>query len=165
MAIKDTDRGFALLIAVIFMSVMLAFGLSLGSLSYKQQVLVSTALESQYAFYAADAALECVLNYDQQNGSFAVTNWNSQPATPVLHCDNVVGTSQLLHFGTDYWKTSYRFSLGANTRCADVTVYKYSTAINGSTTYIFSQGYDVSCGSVVSGTATRFASRGLQIHY
>ena len=54
---KKTQRGFALLIAIIFMSVMLSFGLALGSLAYKQQVLASSAIQSQYAFYAADSAL------------------------------------------------------------------------------------------------------------
>lgn len=60
-------RGFTLLIAVIFMAVVLAIGLALGSLGYKQSVLASSALESQYAFYAADAGLECALRADEQD--------------------------------------------------------------------------------------------------
>src|SRR3989344_5641097 len=62
--VKNT-RGFALLVAVIFMSVMLSFGLSLGSLAYKQTVLTASAIESQYAFYVADSALECALLADK----------------------------------------------------------------------------------------------------
>ena len=66
MAITQPQRGFALLVAVVFMSVMLSFGLALGSLSYKQQVLAGASVQSQYAFYAADAGLECALYEDQK---------------------------------------------------------------------------------------------------
>src|SRR3990167_3135616 len=90
MALKKTQRaeaGFTLLIAVIFMSVMLAFGLALGSLSYKQQVLASDAIQSQYAFYVADAALECALYADQQQGIFAYPPENPD-STPSITCDD-----------------------------------------------------------------------------
>ncbi len=70
------------------MSVMLAFGLALGSLSYKQQVLASSAVESQYAFYAADAGLECGLYADQQQNLFAYPQSNP-PAAPTAVCDNI----------------------------------------------------------------------------
>src|SRR3989344_5216944 len=63
---RGSSRGFALLIAVIFVSVVLALGLSLGSLGYKQQILASGGIQSQYAFYAADAALECALRDAQK---------------------------------------------------------------------------------------------------
>ncbi|MCX6787231.1 MAG: pilus assembly PilX N-terminal domain-containing protein [Candidatus Kaiserbacteria bacterium] len=63
---KNKKNGFALIIAVIFMTVMLTLGLTMSSLGYKQELLASTAIQSQYAFYAADAALECVLYIDQK---------------------------------------------------------------------------------------------------
>src|SRR5580658_7382511 len=89
MTAKQTQRGFALLIAVIFMSVMLSFGLALGALAYKQEVLASSAVESQYAFYAADAGLECALYADQVQNLFAY------PATdphspPTATCDGAL---------------------------------------------------------------------------
>ena len=70
-------NGFTLLIAVIFMAVVLSIGLALGSLGYKQAILASSALESQYAFYAADAGLECALRADEQDNAFAYANYNS----------------------------------------------------------------------------------------
>lgn len=164
MAIKNTQRGFTLLIAVIFMSVMLSFGLALGSLAYKQQVLASGAVESQYAFYAADAALECALYADQQlnffnpdggaigggmflacdSGSFQINS-----STPPLGSTHIVSTAQL---NLD------------NTRCANITVYKPLTT---GTTYIFSQGYNVSCDTVNSNNSSgaRMVSRGINAHY
>ena len=162
MAMKKTQRGFALLVAIIFMSVMLSFGLALGSLSYKQQVLASSAIQSQYAFYAADAGLECALYADQQQNLFSYTSDMSAPA-PSMTCDDIapISASVLSHTETQ-WVISNRLSLDANKRCADVTVYKP----NGTgTTYLFSQGYDVSCATVANPQGTRFVARGLNIRY
>ena len=168
MAIKNTQRGFALLIAVIFMTVMLSFGLALGSLSYKQQVLASTAVGSQYAFYAADSALECALYADQQTSSF-VPYPTTPPSEPSISCDGVsVAALTSSSWTPSMWIINYRIPLDTtlpnSPRCADLTIYKYRTPqSDGSTTRIFSQGYDVSCSAIGSGS--RFSSRGMSAHY
>ncbi|MHB8710120.1 MAG: hypothetical protein ACYC6X_01040 [Minisyncoccota bacterium] len=171
MAINKKQRGFALLIAVIFMSVVLSFGLSLSSLGYKQAVLASNAVESQYAFYAADAALECTLYADQQQFSFtypAPYPVSPAPTAPPIQCNGAPPiSSSTVSYNSSYWEVAYRLSPDAGS-CADVTVYKYSPTYNslnpGSpTTYVFSQGYDVACSAV--GTNPRYAARGLSYHY
>jgi Tfp pilus assembly protein PilX len=63
-------RGFALLLAVILTSVILSVSLALLDVAYKQVLLGSTARQSQYAFYAADSALECALYQDEKNNLF-----------------------------------------------------------------------------------------------
>lgn len=167
MAIKQENKGFALLIAVIFMTVMLTFGLSLGSIGFKQQILASGAIESQYAFYAADAALECALYADQQQNLFAYTDDLSASA-PRMSCGdatNPVAVGVTSHTDTQ-WVITTRLSLDDDTHCAEVTVWK--PAALSDTTYIFSQGYDVSCNVAFSlnGQSTaRFVSRGLDTHY
>lgn len=159
----DPSRGFALLIAVIFMTVMLTFGLALGALGYKQQVLASSAVESQYAFYAADAALECALYADQQQGLFAYTSNLSAPA-PAMTCDAAAPVSASVLAHTDsQWVITTRLSFDSGTRCADVTVYK--PAPGSGTTYLFSQGYDISCATVASPGGARLVSRGLEASY
>lgn len=172
MAINNEKRGFALLIAVIFMSVMLSFGLALSSLGYKQLVLASTAVESQYAFYAADAALECALYADQQQNLF---DHASHDATPGGHpsafvCDGTVAAEISYSWNANLLKISERLDLDAGTsrpRCAVVTVYKYASPQppDSITTFLFSQGYDVSCATVDSPGDARFVSRGIQAHY
>jgi len=163
MAIKNTQRGFALFIAVIFMSVMLSFGLALGALGYKQQVLASSGTESQYAFYAADAALECALYADQQLNLFEYTAIAPSSA-PAMTCDNAspVSATIMLHDGT-HWVVKSQLSLDAGKRCADVTVYK--PAPGTGVTYLFSQGYNVSCTTVNTPSGARFVSRGESTHY
>jgi hypothetical protein len=159
---KDSGTGFALLIAVIFMSVMLTLGLALSSLGYKQQILASSAVESQYAFYAADAALECALYADQQQNLFLFP-LAQPPSAPTMKCDGINATSGIISYTAGWrWIISERLSLGTN-RCADVTIYKYRVPqSNGVITYIFSQGYNASCDSL---SGSRVVSRGINISY
>src|SRR5665811_273368 len=113
MAMKNKNRGFALLISVIFMTVMLTFGLALGSLGYKQQVLASASIESQYAFYVADSVMECALYADQQQGLFTYTS-NLLASAPVMTCDNSLPLSATnLSHTASVWITSTRLSLNS----------------------------------------------------
>lgn len=167
MAIKNKKRGFALFIAVIFMSVMLSFGLALGSLGYKQAVLASSAIESQYAFYAADAGLECALYADQQLNLFAFPSDITVTAPPVpMSCDNhsPYYPQTVLSRSANEWAIESWLSLDSGSRCADVRVYKPALG-SGIPTYLFSQGYDVPCDTVKSSSNARFVSRGVQAHY
>ncbi len=146
------------------MSVMLAFGLALGSLSYKQQVLASSSIESQYAFYAADAGLECALYADQQQNLFAYPS--SDPGSaPKTSCSGSLPISASETWTTSQWVIANRLSLDGGTHCVDITVYKLNPTDSGSIhTYIFSQGYDVSCTTVSTGGA-RFVARGIDVQY
>lgn len=167
-----TKRGFALLIAVIFTAVMLALGTALASIGYKQQQLAGTAIQSQYAFYAADAALECTLYADQQQDYFDYIRYGGSSAAVSVACDTSVPANYTTFTTSSYttgaganWVTSGRVSLDNNTRCADVTVYKYlSPDANGKTTYIYSQGYNVPCATVGTSGAS-FVARGLYAQY
>ncbi len=160
-------RGFALLIAVIFMSVMLTFGLELASVGYKQTIIASSALGSQYAFYAADAALECMLYADQQQNLFEYTSHDSGNPPGNITCDDTTAT--LINYAYDASPSgrllmSERVSLDGDTHCADVMISK-PNPISSVTTYLYSQGYNVPCSMVASPSGIRFASRGLSAHY
>ena len=175
--VNKQQRGFALLIAVIFMTVMLSIGLALSSLGYKQEILASTAIESQSAFYAADAALECALYYDQQLDSFAYPSPPEPTSAPSITCDGSSALSSNIVSYNDTtnpsWAVTMRLPLDSGQSCADVTVYKYEypqSSMNDITTYVFSQGYDISCNALAtsktsSQTEARFASSGLSYHY
>jgi hypothetical protein len=162
-ACQAEKRGFALLVAVIFMSVMLVFGLALGSLAFKQQSLVSTSLQSQFAFYAADSGLECALYADQQELLF------SYPATetsaPILSCDGQAAIQPISEvYSATQWVVKNRLSLGGGKYCADVTVYKPNPAAGVATTSIFSQGYNEPC-SRISTPDSHLSVRGLEAYY
>ncbi|OGG72597.1 hypothetical protein A3A38_02905 [Candidatus Kaiserbacteria bacterium RIFCSPLOWO2_01_FULL_53_17] len=59
--------GYALTLAIVVSSVVLSIGLSLLNIVQKELILSATGRDSQFAFYAADAGLECVLYWDLGN--------------------------------------------------------------------------------------------------
>jgi hypothetical protein len=59
-----SSSGFAMLFTVLIVSIILAIGISISNIAYKQTVLSSLAKDSQVAFYEADAGTECGLYYD-----------------------------------------------------------------------------------------------------
>lgn len=57
-------NGFVALFAVLISSVVLTISLGLLTIAIKEVTLSSSGRESQYAFYAADAGIECGLYWD-----------------------------------------------------------------------------------------------------
>lgn len=58
------DRGFTLLIAIIVTSMLLIVSFAISNMAFKQIVMASAQLESQYAFYNADSGLDCAIYWD-----------------------------------------------------------------------------------------------------
>lgn len=150
-----TQRGFTLLIAIILSSVVLAVGLALLDIAYKQIVLATTAKQSQYAFYNADSALECALYWDQQHNAFDYT----APATSIT-CNSQTMTLASAPNSTSVSGGKRRTILyvpctpsGTN---AVITVDKYATG----TTTLYAAGYN-NC----AGTDTHRVERGLTAYY
>lgn len=54
-------KGFALLFAVLVVSVIATVAFGLASIIYKQKLLTSVAVDSGKAFYMADSGMECTL--------------------------------------------------------------------------------------------------------
>ena len=73
---KSAERGFALLVAVLVSSVVLAVGLSIANVTLKQYIFAGIGKESEVAFYAADAGMECALYWDTSSagGKFDIGN-------------------------------------------------------------------------------------------
>lgn len=164
-AVAKNNKGVALLVAVIFTSVMLAFGILIGSLGYKQTLLTQSVKESQHAFYAADTGMECILYADQALNAFTKEDGTSMAAGERVNvtCD---GQTVIFEFSTTDSITSKaigRYALNGNTRCVDISVFK---PINGiGKTWIFSQGYSTDCNTLADPQGKRFSSRGMRAHY
>jgi Tfp pilus assembly protein PilX len=58
------QRGFTLFYAVLVSSLLLAIGVAIFNITFKELILSSGARESVNAFYAADTGLECALYWD-----------------------------------------------------------------------------------------------------
>ena len=63
-------KGFTLLVSSLIASLMLVVGLAIFNISFKEIQLSITARDSQLAFYAADAGLECALYWDFAHPTF-----------------------------------------------------------------------------------------------
>ncbi|MEK7602014.1 MAG: hypothetical protein AAB472_00795 [Patescibacteria group bacterium] len=149
MMTNHPQRGVTLLIAVILSSVIVSVALALLDISYKQQLLASTAKQSQYAFYAADSVMECALYWDQQWNAFDYTSpigsisCNNQTITP----SSVVTTNRV---------TTFTLPCATGGIQGIVTVTKSSAAA----TNIFATGY-----STCNASDPRRIERGLKVNY
>ena len=169
-------RGIALLVTLIFMSVMLAFGLALASLAYKQAILASDAIQSQKAFYAADGALECALYFDQRAGDFIYDPGKANLAKDVPDgangiatlCGGTIAGSPNINEDTVRLTVSER--LNYNGVCADLVIYKYPQtappAVGAPVNYLYSTGYNVPCAQLSQASAGgRVVVRGIYQRY
>lgn len=148
-----TSRGFALLIAVVLTSVVLALGIALLDIAYKQVVLSSSAKNSQYAFYNADSALECALFYDSTTTAFI---YNSTYNLNTIQCSNLTVTSPAATQDAIQRTTTFNVPCSGGGTSAVVTIIK--TTANA--TNIYANGYS-SCDPLLQ---TRI-ERGLKAKY
>jgi Tfp pilus assembly protein PilE len=154
---RTTHKGFTLLIAVVLSTVSLSVALALINVSYKQIVLALTARSSQYAFYNADATIECALYYDQKENSFDFTSPDAS-----ITCEG-----QTLNFSTSPNSSVVAGGIRTTTLtlpCAgggekgSIVVYKYSSGVPSTKIYV--SGY-----STCSATDNRRVERGLSVSY
>ena len=123
----STARGFTLLIAVLVSGVLLAIGVAIFNIVSKQVILTSAGRESQFAFFAADTGVECVLYWDTKFGAFSSTSAQQ------ISC---AGTRPITDFTKTFVEnpqhtmttttTEFSFSMGASllSPCTDVKVVK-----------------------------------------
>jgi len=84
---KKNNQGFAMLFTVLIISIILAIGLGISDITYKQTILSNLAQNSQYAFYQADSGVECGMYYDLTLGDFP-RGTTADQAIPTLTCGN-----------------------------------------------------------------------------
>lgn len=95
-----SSRGVVLIVAVLFASVALSIGVALASLGSEQLSLSKTTLQSQEAFYAADAMLSCLrfnvslFEYDNYSDTVLCPgpedNWDTILYTPTSQSDGSI---------------------------------------------------------------------------
>ncbi len=156
---SNPQRGFALLVAIVLSTVALSITLALTSLAFKSLLLASSARESQYAFYAADSALECALYFDSHSQNRFIYS-TGQAAGIVCGGISTYGGSGnipgVTSSGTTKFESSWFTVNGSD--CARITVYKESS---GATT-LFGTGVNVACSDLEN---PRAVERGLRATY
>ena len=178
-----TSRGFTLLLAALVSSIVLAVGAAIFGIAQKQVLLSAIGRDSQFAFYAADAAAECALYWDFRCNYFATSTDQATCANPQPTCD----TEQLQATGRPtaepyypYTMVSARMDFFADVAvsgnlCAQVSVLKCQGTLNadgtctsgGSTapirTVIHADGYSTNCASI--DTSSRALQRSVELRY
>jgi len=136
-----SERGFAILFTLLIVSITLSISLGVYNLLIGEIILSGTGRDSQLAFYAADAGVECALYWDIQQGAFSTSTANN------ITC---AGESKTVGGGL-----SSAFTLAfENGSCVTVTVEK-----GQSQTTITSQGQNT------CDMNPRTVQRGLQVTY
>lgn len=119
---KNNQEGFALLITIIVVSVVISIGLAVLDLSIKQVQLSTNAKDSGVAFYAANAGAECAKYWRRVESEKMVVGETISPqcfsATPDSNnrtqiTTGIVGDGEVFQY-------NYEFTWGVDQRCTQI---------------------------------------------
>lgn len=86
---KKQNNGFALLLAIIISSVVIAIGIAILHISVSQINLASSARESEIAFQTASAGIDCLTYWrSTTTGVFEQSSNTTSPVVPTIKCFN-----------------------------------------------------------------------------
>jgi len=135
---SSSHQGFVILFVVLIASIILLIGAGIFTISFKQNILSSTARESQLAFAAADSAVECTLYYDRL-GAISLTGTGFSCAGVNITPTSLLGSTE---FGFDIPFQSLYGGTGDNLPCARVEINKDFNQNAVSYTRILARGYN-----------------------
>lgn len=170
------ERGIALLVTLLIMTAILGVSSSLLNVTLKQYQFSSIGLQSEMAFHAANAGMECLMYHDHLNyptskfdvngdGSGTAPESNvscmGQSSNDLVNGGAAVESGEEQRFQFSWRDTNVS---GSPTLCTDVSIYKYfnngssqdmsaplgraaSCAPGVTCTVIKSRGYNVPCGA------------------
>ncbi len=95
---NNSKKGFVILFAVLISSIILLMTSGVFNVIQKQVLLSSYSRESQRAFYAADAAIECALFYD--TSPFIAKTYFPIDGSPLVDIDCGGSTIQVQDIGS-----------------------------------------------------------------
>lgn len=142
------NKGFTLFVAMVVAGTLLLIAAGIVSLAVRQALISTSGRDSQQAFYAADAGVECALFWDVQNPSGTSAFATSTGST--ISCNN-----QSMPVGGSATST-FTFDFSPDPVCVIVTVNK---GLSG-TTRIESKGYNT-----CSLLSSRRVERALRVTY
>lgn len=153
MIYQNTQKGFSLLLAIIISSVVLAIGLSLLSITMKQLDLSTTAKDSEIAFQAAVAGMECAQSIRWSYGSDLLVGKEVKTAK----CGSVDLDLKDDESASNRQNYSAKFDwtpVGEPTRCVNIRLFLINSSATNRTfpSDFSSQGVDGSCPNGVNCT-------------
>lgn len=129
------QQGFVILFTILISTIILMIGLGIFSIATRETVLSGTSREAQYAFYAADAGVECALFAQSRGfltGSGGTFECGAIPAD-ITGVGLYPGNPFVFDILVDPVKKS----------CARVTVFDTTTESGAAARRVISQGYNI----------------------
>jgi hypothetical protein len=169
----NTRSGFTLLVAVLVVSIVLAIGLSILTITLKEYILSGVARDSAIALNAADAGMECGLYWDRSAPPDGDKFDIGAPASTIT----CMGSALTIGVATSGVERVYEFEWGTPPVCARIFITKYHsppgspgapmpgglTCPGGvECTRMESRGYNKGCTQL---TTPRTVERGLRTRY
>lgn len=166
---ENKQSGITLFIAMSVMGILLFITFAVANITLKSTLFASSARDSQFAFYAADAGMECAIYWDSR---FDPSFFDVASTTPnaSIRCGGstlttggaIAGTTTLTRIGgsgVNNTLSTFGFTMSSGNNpvahCAIVTVVK-----SGVTTFIKSRGYNT-CDI----SSPRRVERGIEVTY
>lgn len=138
-------RGFTLLIASVVSAIVMTLGVAVVASVKQQLVLSGVAHESEIAFYAADAALECMQDLDGR-GVFDVPRMQSSS----INCFGIQATIPAAQSGSSQ-SAQFSWTMGDREVCSKIDVYKRIVGgTNVQSAEMHAYGYNTSCANITS---------------
>jgi hypothetical protein len=171
MLTSNHKRGISLLITLVITSVLMGISASLLNITLKQFLLSGIANESERAFQAASAGIECTVYHDVQNpanSAFDVnSNGTARPSVPISCMGNSSvdwvddpdgpGGANPSNSVVSGKEQRFRFDWGNPGVCTEVSVYKYTLnqgASGGTRDMSYALGQPAGTTQCPEGTAT-----------
>jgi hypothetical protein len=126
---KITSSGFALLITLVIISVVISIGITLIDLTIKQLRLANSSKDSESAFHAANAGAECI-RYWRIASSTAFESVVGVPVSVPVTCFGEVATSSVpTNLGTGVHRHDLEITWGPSNarRCSEVIMLTLSS--------------------------------------
>jgi len=136
---KKQQQGFTLLYAVLIAGLLLAIGLAIVNIAIKEVTLSATSRDAQFAFYAADAGMECALFWDLQQSAFSI----SSPQASVS-CGGSANTVTATNPTPGKYERRFSLDFSPEQYCAEILVVKNDNPMGSPArrTTIESRGYN-----------------------
>lgn len=156
--LSSQQRGFALLLTIIVVSIVLAIGLSLLNITVKQFTLSATARDSEEAFHTANSGVECMQYHRSVDSTYAdLVNGGSAPSLPCGGYSQVYSNADhdTLSGNRYIYNYIYQYDLNGNA-CIETSMYLLDTRSSASAinNYTVNEGLEtLSCGAGVVCTA------------
>ncbi len=115
---KNTQQGFALLMSLVIVGVVISVALSLIEITIKQVRLSTTGRDSESAFYAANGGAEC-MQYHRRT-DFA--SFEAQTNNVSVSCFGDTDTANGASLGAGIFRYDYELNWSVEKRCSKVTM-------------------------------------------